>query len=152
MLRVSCRHPVQICSVTLDTILRKIGSLVVWSDRIFIIVFMTRYAIRWCIGVVRASMTSGAIRNIVSLGQREKIMIYLVRLPVITVRIMAFRTIGGKAGSQVIGSSGGRKFRTVAIDAIISNALELQSGFRFMAIHTRCKSMCSYKGKTIIMV
>lgn len=61
VLRVFRRHPIHIRRMALDTILRKIGSLVIRNQCSFIVVFMTGDAIGWRIRIIGTGMAFGAI-------------------------------------------------------------------------------------------
>ena len=87
-----------------------------------------------------------------SFGQREKVVIYLVGRPAETVHIMAIRTISGKPDSLVVWAGSGRIIGQVTIDTIISDALKLQTGFRFMTIRTGGDGVRADERKTVVVV
>lgn len=113
---------------------------------------MTGDTIGWRIRIDSAGMTFGAIRNFVSFGQREKIVVYLIGFPVETVCVMAVCAIGGKTDTLVIGTGGSRIIGAVAIDTIISNAVELQTGFGGMAVGASGNSVCADERKAVVVV
>ena len=113
---------------------------------------MTGYTIGWRIQIISTGMAFGAICNVVSFGQREKVVIYLVGRPAETVHIMAIRTIGGKTDALVVWAGSGRIIGQVAIDTIISDALKLQTGFRFMTIRTGGNGVRANERKTVVVV
>ena len=125
VLTVFRRHPINIRRVAFGAILRKIGNRVIRIYCRFKIVFMTGNTIGWRTRIAAAGMAFGTIRNVVPFGQREKVVIHLIGRPVETGDIMALRTIGGKSGRLVVRVGGRRKIGQVAIDTIISDAVEL---------------------------
>ena len=113
---------------------------------------MTGNTIGWRTRIAAAGMAFGTIRNVVSFSKREKVVIHLIGRPVETGDIMALRTIGGKSGRLVVRVGGRRKIGQVAIDTIISDALKLQTGFRFMTIRTGGDGVRADERKTVVVV
>lgn len=103
-------------------------------------------------GIGSGSMAFRAIGNFMALGQREKIVIDFIGMPIETRHLMAFDTIGGKTGAFVIGVGAGSVIVAVAIDAIVSDAVESQTGFGFVAVGASGQRMSAHQGKTIVLV
>ena len=97
-------------------------------------------------------MAFGAIHNFVSFCQGKEVVFNLICCPVEAGDVVAFCAIGGKTGVFVVGVSGGGKIREVAIDTIISDPLEAQGGFRFMAVGTSGRGMCANERESVILM
>lgn len=89
---------------------RKAEGCVVGVDGLVVIGGMAGYA-----GIGRAlkpaGMTPGAIRDIVSFCQREKIMGGLIGEPFKAIDMMALTAIGRKPGTRMVGAGSGRIIR-----------------------------------------
>ncbi len=76
------------------------------------------------------------ICNGVTQSQWKKAVIHLVGIPVDLVDIMTFRAVGGEVVLDVVRTGGGLKILEVAVDTIITQPVEPETGFRVVAIGT----------------
>ena len=153
VLQILRRQPVRVRRMAIRTRLRKLRQSVLRILRPVVIALMARYTFRTHIGITPAArMAFGAIRNLVPLGQREKIVVQLLRLPVETRHIVAVHTIGRKARGTVIGVLGPGVIPGMAGRTGVADALEAQARLRFVAIRTVRLCVRPQQRKTVVLV
>lgn len=79
-------------------------------------------------------------------------MIHLVGIPVDLVDIMTFRAVGGEVVLDVVRTGGGLKILEVAVDTIITQPVEPETGFRVVAIGTADGGVGADQWKSVVEV
>lgn len=134
MLEILGRRPARVGGVAGSAISREIGRYVVGvSSALEIRLVAGDTGVRG-IGIIAAQVAFGAVGYVVPFGQREEIMLNLVGAPAWIREVVAFRALRRKACLPVVGFAGCIKVFQVAINAVVSNPVELQGGGRSMTL------------------
>ena len=128
MLRIFGWCPARISGVTSSAIRGEIGLYVVWVGGASKIWLVAGKTVGRCIAVITPHVAFSAIRDLVALGQGEKIVLHLVRRPTWIEQVVTLRTIGGKARFFVIRIGGSVEIFQVTINTIVPDPFELQRG------------------------
>ena len=105
----------------------------VLGGRIILLVAICTF--RGSVGIVAGSMAFRAVLYVVTLVQREEIVVNALAIPSKTHWVMAFSTVRGKTCHLVVRALGGCVIILMAIDAIIAESGEPQVAFICMAFH-----------------
>lgn len=114
--------------------------------------FMAGNTIGRRIGEISSDVAFGTIVDRMPLGQREKVVFYVVGCPADLGNIVTLFAIGGKTGVFVVGVGGGGVILEVAIDTVVSNSFETQGTLRFMAIGTGGGGMGAGQRETVVLM
>ncbi len=146
------RHPIGVGGVTADTIGRKLCTDVVGRLCARKIRLMAGVAGIGRIGKVAAFMALPAICNIVSFGQREKIVADITTAPIGRKHIVAFQAVGRITGLLVVGLGGSLIILQMTTDAVIADPVELQVLGGSMALLATYRLVYARERKPILNV
>jgi len=121
--------PARFNGVTTLTVGRKTQRAVVRIGRLIERPSMTTHTFRGRIRKIAPRMALRTILYIVSFGQRKKIVIHRIGIPIKGVNTMAIDTIGGKSRIGVIWIRASLESCEVTTNAIIPNSVKLKSRF-----------------------
>ena len=152
VLQILRRHPVRVRRMAVRARLRKLRQPVLRVLRPIVIRLVARNTIGARIRIIPSQVALGAIRNLVPLGQRKKIVAHLVRLPVESRHIMTVHTISRKARRTVVGFLGPGVIHGMAGRTGVADALEAQPRLRFVAIRTVRRCVRPQQRETVVLV
>lgn len=122
-------HPAGVSGMTFYTVLRKVGSRVLRVGGRIVICLMTGNAGSRRIGKIAVGMALRAVGNVVTFGERKKIVVDPVRSPVEPGMIVAVHTIGGETGCGMVWIGRCHVIGRMATDAIIADPVKTQGRF-----------------------
>lgn len=152
MLPEFSRIPVRVGRVAGSTVVGDAGCLVVRIRGRLEVGLVTGEADRRGPGKIPSGMTSGAVGNVVSLFQREKVVIKPVRRPVKGEDIVALHAIGGIAGRSVIRICRSLVIFPVAGDTIRAQGVKPQFGVRLVTVEAARRSVRPDQGKRCLLM
>jgi hypothetical protein len=134
------RHPVRIGGMAGGTLIRKMQQLVIRVCGALVIGLVTGKTVSRGRGVVARGMATGAVLNIMPLGQREKVVPDTLCIPAISRHVVTFGAIGGKPCLCVIRVGCPVVVLSMTVDTGVAQTVETKHGFRlvaFIAVRTR---------------
>ena len=138
-----CRGPSRVGGMTGHTIGRKPTGCMVWILCARIIILMATHTIGRCIGIISRSMALCTVLDIMSFGQRKKIVVDTFRIPAKTQWIVTFYTVSRESCGLVVGVLRTCVVILMATDTFITDPIETQCGFGGVAFHTAQVAMCA---------